>query len=67
MGPWSCLEVAVKLEQRARDFFAERSTSLTRGSAVWRLYRELEAEEHEHVALVETELARRREGLAGML
>jgi rubrerythrin len=66
-GPLELLEVAVKLEQRARDFFAERSTSLTRGSAVWRLYRELEAEEHEHVALVETELARRREGLAGML
>ncbi|MEZ4222110.1 MAG: NADPH-dependent glutamate synthase [Polyangiaceae bacterium] len=66
-GPLELLEVAVKLEQRARDFFAERSTSLTRGSAVWRLYRELEAEEHEHVAMIQTELARRREGLAGLL
>lgn len=61
------LEVALALEERAKDFFAARSTSLTRGSAVWRMYRELEAEEHEHAALIETEIQRRRSGKAGML
>ena len=61
------LELAVALEERAKRFFAERSSSLARGSAVWRMYRELEAEEHEHVALLETELARRRGGRAGVL
>jgi len=61
------LEVAVGLEERAKTFFAERSGSLQRGSSVWRLYRELEAEEHEHVALLETELERRKAGLAGLL
>lgn len=61
------LEVALGLEERAKTFFAERSAALTRGSAVWRMYRELEAEEHEHVALIETEIRRRKSGKAGML
>ena len=34
---------------------------------MWRMYRELEAEEHEHVALLQTELERRRAGLSGLL
>lgn len=31
------------------------------------MYRELEAEEHEHVALIETELQRRKGGKRGLL
>jgi rubrerythrin len=61
------LEVAVGLEERAKAFFADRASLLQRGSSVWRLYRELEAEEHEHVALIETELERRKAGLGGLL
>ncbi|MFO0567014.1 MAG: NADPH-dependent glutamate synthase [Polyangiaceae bacterium] len=61
------LQIAISLEERAKRFFAERAKSLARGSAVWRMYRELEAEEHEHVALLETEVERRKQGRAGML
>jgi len=66
-GAIELLELAVNLEERAKRFFADRSAALRRGSTVWRLYRELEAEEHEHVALLETELARRKAGRAGIL
>ncbi|MBK7581665.1 MAG: NADPH-dependent glutamate synthase [Myxococcales bacterium] len=61
------LEVALGLEQRAKLFFSERTARLARGSTVWRMYRELEAEEHEHVALIETELRRRQSGKPGLL
>ncbi len=61
------LELAAALEERAKQFFARRSSELVRGSAVWRLYRELEAEEHEHVAMIETEIQRRKAGRAGLL
>jgi len=61
------LELALRLEERARDFFAEQARSLEEGSAEWRLYRELEAEEWEHVALIDTELRRFREGRVGAL
>ena len=56
------LELALALELRARDHFARRARELTVGSPEWRLYRELEAEESEHVALIQTELARWRGG-----
>jgi homotetrameric NADPH-dependent glutamate synthase len=61
------LETARELEERAKRFFAERASALPRGSAVWRMYRELEAEEHEHVAVIETELLRKQSGKPGML
>jgi homotetrameric NADPH-dependent glutamate synthase len=61
------LDVALRLERRARDFFTQRSQSLPQGSAAWRLCRELEAEEYEHVAMIETEIKRRKDGLAGLL
>jgi len=66
-GVVDLLELALELERRARDFFAERSRELKEGSPEWRLCRELEAEEYGHVALLETELERRREGRAGIL
>ncbi len=61
------LGVALSLEKHARDFFTERSQKLPRGSAAWRLCRELEAEEYEHVAMIETEIKRRSEGRPGLL
>ena len=66
-GPIELLELALSLEERAKRFFGDKTSELARGSAVWRLYRELEAEEHEHVALIETELLRRKGGRAGLL
>ncbi len=61
------LGVALSLERHARDFFTERVQKLQRGSAAWRLCRELEAEEYEHVAMIETEIKRRSEGRPGLL
>ena len=61
------LGLAVRLENRARDFFAQQKGRLDPKSDAWRLYAELEAEETEHVALLETELARYKEGKAGLL
>jgi rubrerythrin len=61
------LLLALRLEQRARDFFAQQARSLEEGSPEWRLYRELEAEEWDHVALIDTELGRFREGRTGAL
>ncbi len=61
------LRLALRLEERARDFFAARAHDLTEGSTEWRLYRELEAEESDHVAIIETELRRWRQGALGVL
>lgn len=66
-SPLELLALALAMEERAKAFFAERTAGLTRGSAVWRMYRELEAEEHEHVALIETEIQRRQGGKRGLL
>ena len=56
--PEALLRLAVQLEQRARAFFAERGALFPEGSAQRGLYRELEAEEAEHVALLQTALGR---------
>jgi glutamate synthase (NADPH) small chain len=61
------LRLAIRLEKRARDFFAGRSKRLEEGTPEWRLYRELEAEEQEHVDLLTTELARWQSGKGGVL
>ncbi len=52
------LRLAVHLEKRARQFFLDAGLQFPTGSAEWRLYRELEAEEREHVDLLSTALAR---------
>jgi len=52
------LRLAVHLEKRARSFFLEAGLKFPTGSPEWRLYRELEAEEREHVDLLSTALAR---------
>lgn len=52
------LRLAVHLEKRARAFFLDAGKRFPTGSHEWRLYRELEAEEREHVDLLSTVLAR---------
>jgi len=56
------LELALELEIRGRDFFSAQAVALPDGSPVWRLVRELQAEEYEHVVRVETALEAWREG-----
>jgi glutamate synthase (NADPH/NADH) small chain len=52
------LRLAVELERRARTFFLEKGRTFPEGSPEWKLYRELEGEEREHVDLLQTTLAR---------
>ncbi|MCC6747264.1 MAG: NADPH-dependent glutamate synthase [Deltaproteobacteria bacterium] len=58
----SLLRLAVELEKRARRFFLEAGRRFDHGSQAWRLYRELEAEERDHVDLLSTALVRLRAG-----
>jgi rubrerythrin len=63
--PLDLLELALTLEQRAEEFFRTR---LDQGSPAAReLYRELAAEEGEHIALLQTELAALRHNRRGLL
>ena len=64
--PGQLLELALALEQRAFAFFDRRAIALDEDSPELRLYRELAAEEAEHVALVEAELARWRTGRSAL-
>ena len=64
--PVTLFKAAIAFEQRAASFFDNRSKEVPAGSAEQQLYRELAAEEVEHVAMLETEFAlwsRGREGL----
>jgi glutamate synthase (NADPH) small chain len=65
--PANLFRLAIAFEQRAVDFFTQRSTSAPESSPERQLYRELAAEEREHAALLETELARWRAGKGGLL
>jgi homotetrameric NADPH-dependent glutamate synthase len=66
LTPIALLELAISLECRARDAFAAQAAALPEGSASWKLFRELEAEEWGHVALLKTELAQRIRGKRGL-
>ncbi|MEZ5217218.1 MAG: FAD-dependent oxidoreductase [Ilumatobacteraceae bacterium] len=61
--PFDLLELAIDLERRAEAHFR----SAAEGSPVAELYRELAAEEAEHVALLTTELAALRAGRPGLI
>ena len=63
--PVDLLELALTLEQRAEAFF--RSHVDEAAPAARELYRELAAEEGEHIALLETELRAVRSGGRGLL
>ena len=65
--PASLFQIAIDLEERAVDFFHERSAAVPDGSAEKQLYRELAAEEREHVDLLSTEYERWRAGKPGLL
>jgi homotetrameric NADPH-dependent glutamate synthase len=52
------LRLAVHLEKRARAFFLDAGRRFPVGSPEWKLYRELEAEEHEHADMLATTLER---------
>lgn len=65
--PETLFRTAIVFEKRAVDFFGERAKTVSQGSAEQELYRELAAEEEEHVALLETEFRRWSQGKAGML
>lgn len=65
--PANLFRVAIAFEERAVAFFTGRSDKAPEGSVERQLYRELAAEEREHVALLATEYDRWKDGKAGML
>ena len=65
--PDTLFRAAITFEKRAVAFFTERAKTVPDGSAEQQLYRELAAEEAEHVTLLETEFQRWSAGKAGML
>ena len=65
--PDTLFRTAIAFEKRAVAFFTDRAGSVPAGSAEQELYRELAAEEVEHVELLETEFQRWSKGKAGML
>ncbi|MBL8666884.1 MAG: hypothetical protein JNM48_05430 [Rhodospirillales bacterium] len=65
--PANLIRIAISFEQRAVDFFTERGGRAPEGSAERQLYKELAAEEREHVALLTTEFERFQAGKPGLL
>jgi glutamate synthase (NADPH) small chain len=65
--PANLFRVAIAFEERAVKFFEERGAAAAAGSVEQQLYRELAAEEREHVALLATELERWKLGKPGLL
>jgi len=65
--PANLFRIAIAFEQRAVKFFAERSATVKAGSVEHQLYKELAAEEQEHVALLTTEFERWKQGKPGLL
>ena len=65
--PANLFRIAIAFEQRAVDFFASEGERAPAGSVERELYRELAAEEREHVALLTTEYRRWQTGKAGIL
>jgi rubrerythrin len=65
--PANLFRIAIAFERRAAQFFAERGTQAPEGSAERQLYKELAAEEREHVEILTTEYGRWQRGRAGLL
>jgi glutamate synthase (NADPH/NADH) small chain len=65
--PANLFRIAIAFEQRAVDFFAGHADDCTPGSVEQQLYKELAAEEREHVELLSTEFRRWQAGKAGIL
>jgi rubrerythrin len=65
--PANLFRIAIAFEERAVKFFSEQGTQAPDGSVERALYKELAAEEREHVALLTTEYQRWKAGKAGIL
>ena len=65
--PASLFQIAIAFERRAVALFGELEMGAPEGSPERRLYRELAAEEREHVDLLGTEYARWKQGKPGLL
>jgi glutamate synthase (NADPH) small chain len=65
--PANLIRIAIAFEERAVQFFSRRGEEAPEGSVERQLYKELAAEEREHVALLSTEFERWQVGKAGLL
>ncbi len=65
--PATLFKAAIAFEKRAVSFFKEQSQSAPDGSVEQQLYRELAAEEVEHVAILQTEFKQWQSGKHGVL
>jgi rubrerythrin len=65
--PANLFRIAIAFEQRAVKFFTDRMDGTPAGSAERQLYKELAAEEREHVEILTTEYGRWQSGRGGLL
>ncbi len=65
--PANLFRIAIAFEQRAVKFFTEVGAACKDGSLERQLYKELAAEEQEHVDLLTTELERYKQGKPGLM
>jgi homotetrameric NADPH-dependent glutamate synthase len=65
--PGNLFRIAIGFEQRAVHFFTAKSAEAEEGSPEKLLYKELAAEEREHVDLLTTEFERWKQGKPGLL
>ncbi len=65
--PSNLFQIAIAFEQRAVDFFSREGEQAPAGSIARELYKELAAEEREHVDLLTTEHRRWEAGKPGIL
>jgi rubrerythrin len=65
--PGNLFRIAIAFEQRAVDFFAGQADKVAADSVEAQLYKELAAEEREHVEQLKTEYRRWQSGKVGML
>lgn len=65
--PANLLRIAIAFEERAVTFFSERGEQAPKDSPERELYKELAAEEREHVALLTTEYQRFASGKPGLM
>ena len=65
--PANLFRIAIAFEERAVQFFSEQGAKASEDSIERELYKELAAEEREHVALLTTEYGRWKAGKAGLL
>ena len=65
--PANLFRIAIAFEQRAVKYFSEKGAACAPGSMEQQLYKELAAEEREHVDILTTEYNRFKAGKPGML